>query len=204
MDFETIETKESTIDKLIRHKSKIISLLVVVILVVGGSLYYYNFMTTQAKAKITVAKYIKAIQQGKSTYDYVESGVNDFINVLDYKFIRVIDKEKPLKTYTKDHDMYEIDVNYGNGKEKYKDFNDYLKQELEYYKEREKSDSEIKILRESTDSFEFTYGDTYDQIELLYDMEVTNGLGEKIYKKVYYTVDNNRSSKKFQIVDISY
>lgn len=203
MDFETVETKKSTIDKLRRHRNKIISILILFIILVGGAVYNFNYMTPQAKAKNTVVKYIKAIQQGESTYDYVDSGVDDFINVLDYKYIRVVDKETPLKTYTIDYDMYEIEIEYGNGKEKYRDFDDYFKQELEYYKKQEKDEgSKVKILNESTDSFEFTLGDTYTQVELLYDMEVTNGIGEKIYKKVYFTVNNEYDD--YKIVDISY
>lgn len=99
--------------------------------------------------------------------------------------------------------MYEIEIEYGNGKEKYRDFDDYFKQELEYYKKQEKDEgSKVKILNESTNSFEFTLGDTYTQVELLYDMEVTNGIGEKIYKKVYFTVNNEYDD--YKIVDISY
>lgn len=85
--------RESIYNPKKRYLSMILALFLVIF--VGGGWYVYsNYLTPQAEAKNIVEKYLKATMNADSTYEYRYSSVDDFINVLDYKFVRYGEKTK--------------------------------------------------------------------------------------------------------------
>lgn len=170
---------------------------IAVLLVLGSIFFMYNkFLSEEAKVKRVVTKYVKAIQRGESTYDYKKSLLmDDFIDVIDYKYIRVVSKEKREVTLTVDRKMYDSYVKYEIGSVKdFDTFEEFFEYERSEAAKREaQENTKYKIINETDSSFTYTWGSTYDEYELLYDMQLTNGLGGLVYKKVYFTIDNEQS-----------
>jgi uncharacterized membrane protein YvbJ len=156
---------------------------------------YLNYFTLEAKAKNIVNKYLEASKNGESTYAYKKSNVDDFINVLDYKFINVKDKKQKPKILTIDYDLWEEFY-----KDQYSTFTEFADSMIALYK----TNANSEVLKKGPFTVEIKTGELYDELTLLYDLEVTNKLGQKIYKKVYFIVNNDNAEDKFEITSILY
>ncbi|WP_161822117.1 hypothetical protein [Sporotomaculum syntrophicum] len=167
----------------------IISVIVVLVLTF---FIYSNYLSIEARAKICVNNYLNAIKNGEDTSDYKEYGVDDFINVLDYKFVSI-------KSFDKEKEVLELNRS---------DYNQYLsKSTNETYDEYVLKMKNVflnkgEIISETNNSFSIFTGKYYDKIILLYDVNLTNALGNSLYKKVYFTVTNEDDN--FKIIDINY
>ncbi|MFD0694954.1 hypothetical protein ACFQZT_12680 [Paenibacillus sp. GCM10027628] len=174
---------------------KIIIAIVCVILVVLCSYYgYSNYMTNEGKAKNVVNHYLKAIKTGDSTYDYKKSGVNDSNNVLDYKFLGVKDESKEDNQLIINQEMYDMFY-----KDKFKSFDDW-KADVK----KEFTQNGARVLSEDVKQMTLLTGRKHDKLTLLYDVNVTNGFGQGVYKKAYFVVENDNSNGEFKVSSIEY
>ncbi|MEC0181738.1 hypothetical protein P4H61_09515 [Paenibacillus peoriae] len=108
---------------------------------------------------------------GDMTGDYKKTNVDDFINVLDYKFLRVVDKWEEPNGLIVDEDMYKM----------------YQEKEFTSFREWKESlkrqFTDLNVVSESEqDMVMKSATDKHYKIELLYDVNATNGLGLSIYK----------------------
>ena len=130
-------------------------------------------------AKDVVNRHLDAIKTGKSNpYETVDiTKVKEvFINVLDYKFLTVLKKEKRPTILSIDRRMYEINPR----KETYEEY-------IESYKkiyEKDLKEGTAKLIGDRLEIFL----EPHYYLELLYDVELTNRLGQKLYKKVVFEV----------------
>lgn len=173
---------------------KIIGVVIVILIILLGVLVYRSQFSIEGKAKNVVSKYAKAIQKGESTYEYSNPDVDDFVHIIDYKFVKIMDIEEREKTYTVDADTYKNNEN----------SRDFYERQYEYYKLRSTHDSNIRFIDENEleKTFTVTLDETYHNVVLLYDMELANRAGDKFYKRVYFTVSDE--DEKFKIADILY
>ncbi|SET60497.1 zinc ribbon domain-containing protein [Paenibacillus sp. NFR01] len=164
-----------------------------VLILVILAFVYSHFYTVNAKAEGVVNDYLHAMKNGESTDAYKESGVDDFINVLDYKFLSVKEKTREPDEITVDEDMY--DMFYA---EEYPTFEDWKQSLKDAFRDWEVvyDDSFEMLLRSKTDM--------HDKFTLLYDVDLTNGLGQAIYKKVTFTVMYNDSEDTYKVTSIDY
>ncbi|MDP5277159.1 hypothetical protein [Chengkuizengella axinellae] len=180
-----------------KPKLKLFISIISIVVILGASTFIYlNYFTTEAKAKNVVNKYLSAINKGESTYDYKSIGVDDFINVLSYDYLRTqLETKEPV---TIDYDIYEFNESYFS--EVYDSFDDFKETMKIIYR----SNEGYSIRRDSDAWFTLETGEFYDEYRLIYDVELTNGLGQKIYKKVYFVVNNDNSDGNFEITDLFY
>ncbi|ANY68775.1 hypothetical protein BBD42_21615 [Paenibacillus sp. BIHB 4019] len=154
---------------------------------------FNNFISIDGQAKVAVNKYLSAIKNGDSTSDFKEYDVDDFINVLDYKFLRVIYTSKAPE---------QLIINEGTYDKFHKD--DY--QSFDEWKESMKKDfKSFEVISEDDQEMIMqSLTETYDKVTLLYDVTVTNGLGESVYKKANFIVKNDEYDGKFRVNMIDY
>ena len=151
---------------------------------------YQFYLSPTGQAKRCVDNYLKASKNGESTSKYKDFYVDDFINVLDYKYLKsTASKENATTVITMDEweDIYNREMG-----------------TFEKYKEHLKSIyTDSKVITDTTFRITFLHNNIfYDSVTLLYDMEVTNALGTRIYKKVEFEVDNETG--EYLIMDYDY
>lgn len=78
--------KGKNISKLKQYYKHII---VFILIIINSFLFYYFYLTPEVQAKRCVNNYLEAIKIGKETSEYKMSYIDDFINVLDYKYLDV-------------------------------------------------------------------------------------------------------------------
>ncbi|WP_103105355.1 zinc-ribbon domain-containing protein [Brevibacillus reuszeri] len=178
-------------------KNIILASVIVILLVLGSVLAYVKFFTIEAKAKEVVNGYLKASQTGASTVPFtrIDSNISDFINVLDYEYISVKGSKQKPKKANLTQEIWERSF-----KDEYPTFTEFAEAMIEVYKRKGGGKLEGMTLN----SVEVTTGEMYDEITLLYNLELTNRLGEKVYKKVEFVVDSNDPFDTLEITKIYY
>lgn len=142
----------------------------------------------ESGAKSVASGYLKAIKTGSDHFEFVKNyDMDRLINVLDYKFLRVISSEKKDSLLTWTHSLYE--------NSSYK--NEYSSLE-ELFSHMIKTFGAENIVSQSKDVLKIKHG-TYQEYVLLYDVEHTNALGQKLYSKMYFVVDDEKSG--FKVAD---
>ncbi|WP_273484724.1 hypothetical protein [Desulforamulus ruminis] len=205
-----------------KNKVKVILGFIIGFFIIGFFGYYiYNQGKPETKAKKVVDGYLLALKEGTSTIDFKkDNSSNDFVNILNYKYLRCSSvQEKTIKpetilppnykrhtinfgTYLRDSGK-EVDKYGLNTGENDKQFENYLTSQ----KEKIKNDKTKTIIEET--KVKFVYVETsdivipkeinYTEVILLYDLENTNNLGEKLYNKYYFKLDDQDG--KFLIAD---
>lgn len=200
METEGNEIAASTVPErrknpITKKSKRIIGFVAVLAMLLVGYYAYSQYFTKDAKVVSVVNAYLEASKNGESTYDFKKYGVDDFINVLNYKYLRITNTEEHPKIVNYTYDFWEEYM-----KDIHSSWLEFKKFNLEIYGGKEG----FEVLANDTKELEFKTGDYYDEYILLYDVELTNGLGQKIYKKVYFRVNNDNSDKKFVVSDIFY
>jgi len=172
-----------------RNKLLFFLCLIVAFGVIGFVVYS---QTPEYKAKSVVNNHLNSIKTGKSNpYETVDiSKVREiFINVLGYKFLTILKKGKAPHTLSIGREYYKTyDI------KQFKTYEEYIEYHKRLYAEEIKN-GKAKMVG---DTLEVYYEQDY--FELLYDVECTNRLGHKLYKKVVFQVE--KSSGKYEIVGI--
>ncbi|MDC3412498.1 hypothetical protein [Terrihalobacillus insolitus] len=153
----------------------ILLVIILIVLMTGCS----NDQESQA---INVSEnYMEAVKTGGEVDKYLETN-EGFIDVFDYDYLKTIetDKEKDLQTF--DYNLY-TDV-YAD---EYPTFEEYKEFELDIL---EKLDKPYEIIKDNGEELVVWDGESYKEIyKLLYNVEIANELGQKIYKKAEITIE---------------
>ncbi|KAF6620424.1 zinc ribbon domain-containing protein [Paenibacillus sp. EKM102P] len=185
------DTSENVINELIQSDSPKSKLLtprtilygVALILFLAISVITVYFNTPEQKAKATVDNYLKALQHGEYVGGFKSESFDDYINVIDFKYVNTQDsyEYEGNEVTTYDREYYDKYL-----KEVYPTFDEFLEQEKEIHLDNKhftvlENDSSKIVVRDDRLGRSFSF---------LYDMQVTNGLGTPVYKKVTFDVDN--------------
>lgn len=147
--------------------------------------------TPEYKAKSVVNDHLNSIKTGKSNpYETVDiSKVREiFVNVLGYKYLTVLKKEKRPTILSYDREFYKI-LNPTDCKT----YEEFIEKRKKLYESDIKA-GKAKVVGDRLD----VYLEPHNYLELLYDVECTNRLGNRLYKKVVFQVEE--SSTKYEIV----
>ncbi|MEN2464708.1 hypothetical protein [Ornithinibacillus sp. JPR2-1] len=127
-------------------------------------------------AKKAAEGYMDAVKVGDK-FDAFKAS-EGFIDVFDYEFLQVVDKQEIQDTRTIDYDFWkDYETEYYDS---FLDYKDYYKELYDGYEILEDNDDEL-ILWDGK-----SY---YDVYTLLYNVEIANGKGEKLFKKAEITVE---------------
>lgn len=159
------------------------TVLIIIVLLIGGLFVYSNYISAEGIAKGCVNNYLGAIKNGESTSDYRSTEVDDFINVLDYKFLSVKEQTKEKKVLTFEREDWK---DYWSKTTDAKDFIAFKNEIKGIY-------SKGETIEDNLDRFTVSTGEYYNQVVLLYDVNLTNKLGQSLFKKVQFTVNNDNA-----------
>jgi uncharacterized protein YqfB (UPF0267 family) len=180
---------------------KIIAIVITVSLLIVGVMGFMSIGQTKTAAKKTLENYLSEMKQGNTdkAYKYLSIDTDSLIDVFDYKYLRTLDeKDIPVKT-TMTLEEFEDSSVY---KQEYLTFKRYKKHIQEIFGASD--DYVVKADQESISYYK--KGETIKQYTFLYNMTVANELGNKLYKKVEFTLLWNESAGKhgqFEITDIT-
>lgn len=173
---DSVAKNKRTLSKKILFIAAAICILFIVSVVI-----YLN--TPEQKARATVDNYLNALQHGESVSKFKKDYFTDYVNVLDFKYINTREhlSYDGKQTLTFDEDWYNK-----YEKQNFSSFMGFLIVKEAEYREKPdytilESNSEKLVVRDNKVGHSFSF---------LYDMQVTNGLGTPVYKKVTFDVDN--------------
>ncbi|MDP9675156.1 hypothetical protein J2W97_001139 [Paenibacillus jamilae] len=167
--------------KLLTPRKIVYGVALILFLVISAITVYFN--TPEQKAKATVDNYLNALQHGKYVGGFKSGSFDDYANVLDYKYVNT---RHGLSYDGKDILTFDLD-SYNESEERFSsDLEEYLQKMKDLYLNDKnytliESNSEKLVIRDNKVGHSFSF---------LYDMQVTNGLGTPVYKKVTFDVDN--------------
>lgn len=147
------------------------------------------------RAKRVVDSHLRAIKTGVGNpYDTVDNSVDElFINVLDYKYLTLIDERDETRTETITYDRFWYDV---FDKDYYDTFEAFLQSKLDLY-----DDVDGYEARRVGNTVVVEWETTYHVYDLLYDVTVTNGLGTPLYLKYLFSVQTEEGESDYRIFD---
>ncbi|OPH61697.1 hypothetical protein BC351_00195 [Paenibacillus ferrarius] len=187
------------IRKLSPTVSRLLTVSIIIIVVAVSTLAYFNYFTKEAKAKLTVNRYLSAIKNGQSTYSYRSIDVDDFINVIDYKYLSKTDEDyvERITHYNFDKKWYDQFE-----KQRYSNFQDFIKHQREFFASSAFNNSTFKskTISDTSESLKIDVTKKVLSFQLMYDVQVTNQLGQLSYRKAKFTVDEV-DTDKFEIHD---
>jgi len=159
-----------------KNNKNILGIVILIIILISGYIIYHGL--PERKARSVVDKHLHSIKSGKgnpySTVD-VTKVEKVFINVLDFKYLSTPKNVKVRNDPTvHDRHMYEIGYN-----KIYKTYEEYLDSMKELYGDR---------TQEINDSIVVESNDFHYEFQFLYDVTITNKLGNKLYKKYLFDV----------------
>lgn len=155
----------------------------------------------ESLAKDTAEAYMEAVQKGED-FEEISYTADTFHDVFDYEYLKTIEERKYkytiLITYANWESMHEDGkIPEYNTYEKYKD---YQKNNFENY----------KVLVDNDEYLELWDGESYKyDYVLLYNVEIANEEGEKIYKKAeisledWFVIDGDDVEETYRIDDIT-
>ena len=159
-------------------KKRTIILASIMVVAVFVCYVYFFYFSEENKARKVVEAHLETIKTGVGNpYDTVDIGsVSEvFINVLDYKYLTTAKADKvPDSPIVFDRKMYDSIY-----KDIYKSYDEYLNRMAETYGDKAKREGDKIIVTRDTSHYEFAF---------LYDLVLTNGLGQQIYKKYTFVV----------------
>jgi hypothetical protein len=178
---------------------RIIGVLSVLTLACLAIFIYYNYFTIEAKARLSVDHYLSAIKKGENTYKFKTSKVDDFINVIDFKYLSQRDAgyTNRVSSYTFDRKWYDQFE-----KSNYKTFEDFLKAQKERYNSSYYNSDKIKakIQSDTSNELKVEITDRVLSFDFMYDVQATNGFGQLSYRKVLFTVDQ-KYNDEFEVYE---
>jgi hypothetical protein len=162
-------------------KMKIIVVLMIVSLVAGCT-----GDQSESSAKNDLETYLGHMKKGQieDSEIYLEKDVDNLIDVFNYEYLELIDEDEEEIKYSITKREYKEDKTLTD---EYGDYENYVKHIKDLYK----NDKQYKI-EEETRPYSITWykiGETKKIYTFLYDMEIANGAGNKLYKKIEFTLD---------------
>lgn len=139
-------------------------------------------------AQRVVDGYLQAIKRGQDTVVYKNAKVDDFINVLEFKFLNVESSRTIDNVATINEDSFQ---------KTYRLMYSTLAEAIKGYKEIY---GDKAVISETAKELVIKIGFQNEHI-LLYDVTCTNALGQKVYGKYRFIVLQKLFEKEFEIVD---
>ena len=153
---------------------KLLLLILIPILLVGCN-------DGESKAKKTVEKYLEALKMGEDVDLYLDTR-EGLIDVFDWEYLRSleVDQIKDTRSYDRDYyEMFEKDI--------FDTFQEFKDKEIERFS---LVHDNFEIIENSYDRLELWDGESYiDNHKFLYNVELANELGQKLFKKVEFYVE---------------
>ncbi|MCC2249060.1 hypothetical protein JUJ52_03685 [Virgibacillus sp. AGTR] len=140
----------------------------------------------ESKAKNTAEEYMDSVKNGDEFEEIIAE--EEFIDVFDYEYLKTIDEYEEKEIKTLKFSIWESV--YGEESDPlYPTFEEYKKS---YIEPMEAAGKDYEIIKDNGEVLEYWDGETYKKVyELLYNVEIANELGEKIYKKAEITVEES-------------
>lgn len=190
LELQTTPVVEQKI-KLWKKKNFKITVGIVLILFIGV-VSYFNYFTPEAQAKRCVNNYLSAIKNGEDTSKYKQYNnyipVNDFINVLDYKYLNVLKSETTIGMMGISKENWENEINSDIPTKSFEELVQFTKNEYS------------KVTTGT--NFITIHNMEYKKIDILYDVSCTNAIGTQVFKKVKFNVNNNNLKRDYRIISI--
>jgi uncharacterized membrane protein YvbJ len=102
MDIVEGKEKVTTSNVKSKYSSKILLKIIALIALVVVSAVFYYINTPKQKARSVVEKYLSALESGESTYDYKESYISDFNNLLSFEYLSLKSHYELKNSFTYD------------------------------------------------------------------------------------------------------
>lgn len=134
----------------------------------------------ESQARKTVEKYMDAVKMGEDFEQF--RAFEGFYDVFDYEYLRTLDEREVKDTGKISYDIWELVY-----KDKYPTWEEYKKYEIESLK---LAWEDLEIIEENDEEVVYWDGKSYKTIyTFLYNVEIANKIGEKLYKKAEFTVE---------------
>lgn len=111
----------------------------------------------------------------------------EFVDVFNYEYLKTLDssEEKVIDGYS----LKEWESIYGNSSV-YSSYEDYRIQERKHVESLIGAGKKYEIIKDTDYEFEYWDGESYSNVfTLLYNVEIANEDGQKLYKKAEFTVE---------------
>ena len=156
---------------------------------------------SENQAKKTAEGYMNAVKQGDQ-YEAFDADVG-FIDVFDYEYLQTLEESQEKDTTGWTYEMWESV--YGDASDPlYPSFESYKESELEYIESQSASGKKYEVIQNDNQALEYWDGESYNDVfKFLYNVEIANETGQKVYKKAEITVKEGlvRDEKKDEYVD---
>ena len=135
---------------------------------------------TEDQAKKVVDQYLQAVHDGDEVYRYLDVGLEGLIDVIDFEYLRALETEEIKDTREYDMDFYRRVL-----ADEYDTFKEFREEQIDIH-------SDYEVLENSVDTLILWDGESYvDNHRFLYNVELVNAAGEKLYKKVEFYVEED-------------
>ena len=154
---------------------KLIALILILFLAACGG---------ENEAQTTAEDYMDAVKNGNE-FEALEA-TEGFIDVFGYEYLQTLNSSEEKKTRVLSYSLWES--LYGDKTDPlYPTFEEYKEAEIETQKSLDRN---YEIIKDDDESLEYWDGESYYNVyEFLYNVEIANELGDKIFKKAEITVE---------------
>ena len=159
----------------------------IIIVLIVAALLIINLVSAESQAKRAAEDYMDKVKNGdEKAEELLGIGVDGFIDMFDYEYLQTMEVPKQKDTTIGKRDRWES--LYGDEPDPtYPSFEAYRKSHKDVM---EVTGEDYEVLQDSRDVFEYWDKKSYKEIhKVLYDVEIANALGQKIYKKAEITVE---------------
>lgn len=139
---------------------------------------------SEGGAKKVLETYLEHMEKGETEEAevYLDDYTDNLIDVFAYEYLSTLEEEDVQVETTMYEGLFEESDFF---KEEYGTWDNYAKEMWKLY-----GDNEDYVFKDEGNSITFyKKGDMKKVVTFLYDMEVANGLGNKLYKKIEFTLE---------------
>jgi hypothetical protein len=162
------------------------------------ALLFLSGCGSENEAKKTAEGYMDAVKQGDEYEGF--KAAEGFIDVFNYEYLQTLEESQEKATTERTYEMWES--LYADDPEAlYPTYEDYVKDDLELIKS---TGDKYEIIQNDTEALIYWDGESYyDVYTFLYNVEIANEAGQKVYKKAEITVEEGlvKDKKKDEYVD---
>lgn len=136
------------------------------------------------QAKKAAEDYMEAVKNGDEIAEEYLYSADGFIDVFDFEYLQTLEEEKVKDVREYDYDFF---LN-TTSRETFPTFNDFKQLEIDMMKFSHEDTYEI--IENTSDKLVLWDGESYNiHYTLLYNVEIANELGQKLFKKAEITLE---------------
>jgi len=188
----------SAFSKTVNRKGILLGLVGFVILVLAVCLYFINSASFEQQSKKLVHGYLKAVQNKDTerAKSMIDEFVDDLRDVNKFKFKEALDYQVVDKTNVINEELYRFYKDNNSSTVKYYDnFEQFYQSETDKIKEMAKINPNFKVIRDEENEFVYTNGKPYEEIAIVFEVGFLEGVGDIVYRDVYFNVDDKDGLK---------